>query len=76
VVTARIYVLLFSLIYVFSTFTKSVKLAYNFILLAISREVARFTTVIAVVALFLIAFTEVIAELLLRFTLIDYIKVH
>jgi hypothetical protein len=76
VVTAYIYVLLFSLICVFSTFTKSIKLAYNFILLVISYEVARFTTVIAVVALFLIAFAEVVTELLLRFTLIDCVEVY
>jgi hypothetical protein len=76
VVTVRIYVLLFSLIYIFSTFTKSIKLAYNFILSAISCKVARLTIVIAVIALFLVTFAEVIAKLLLRFTLIDYIEVY
>jgi hypothetical protein len=76
VVTACIYVLLLSLICVFSTFTKSVKLAYNFVLSAISCEVARLAIVVAVVTLFLVAFAKVIAKLLLRFTLIDCVKVH
>jgi hypothetical protein len=76
VVTARIHVLLFSLICVFGTFTESVELAYNFVLLAVSREVARFAIVVAVVALFLVAFAEVVAELLLRFTLMDCVEVH
>jgi hypothetical protein len=58
-------VLLFSIIYVFSVFTESVELAYNFVLLAISCEVARFATVVVVVALFLVAFAKVVAELFL-----------
>jgi hypothetical protein len=76
VVTAYIYVLLFSLICVFSTFTKSVELAYNFVLLVISCEVARFAIVVAVVAFFFVAFAEVVAKLLLRFTLIDCVEVY
>jgi hypothetical protein len=64
------------MMYVFGVFAESVELAYNFVLSAFSCEVAWFATVVALVALFLVAFAGVVAELLLWFALMDCVEVH
>jgi uncharacterized membrane protein AbrB (regulator of aidB expression) len=52
-------------------------MSHNFILrFAISREVARFATVITVIVLLFIAVAVFVAKLFLWFPLLDHIEMH
>jgi uncharacterized membrane protein AbrB (regulator of aidB expression) len=52
-------------------------MSYDFVLrFTISRKVARFTIVITVIILLLIAVAIFVAKLFLWFSLLDYVEVH
>jgi hypothetical protein len=57
--------------------SEDIEMSYDFVLrFAISREVARFATVVTVVVLLFVAVAIFVAKLFLWFPLLDYVKVH